>query len=88
LYHFSTPLCVSVVGDARPLRSSRHADHGDAALAYPIGDIVGGLAWRGYSHASQGVSELMAIGTQPRPAVLAIATTKVVIPAKAGIHCR
>ena len=59
-----------------------------AALAYPIGDIVGGLAWRGYSHASQGVSELMAIGTQPRPAVLAIATTKVVIPAKAGIHCR
>jgi hypothetical protein len=45
-----------------------------AAIAYPIADIVGGLAWRSYSYASQGVSELMAVGTQSRAAVLAIMT--------------
>ncbi len=45
-----------------------------AALAYPIGDIVGGIVWRSYSYASQGVSELMALGAQSRLAVLVIMT--------------
>ena len=32
------------------------------SVLYLFADVVGGLIWQGYSHASQGVSELMAVG--------------------------
>jgi hypothetical protein len=65
---------------AKPVSSGRSTRHSArtlllfgllAALAYPIADIVGGVAWRSYSYASQGVSELMALGAQSRVAAFA-----------------
>ena len=45
------------------------------SILYLFADVIGGLIWQGYSHASQGVSELMAVGAPSRPLVLSTATT-------------
>lgn len=43
-----------------------------ASLLYVVADALGGFAWQGYSHASQSVSELMAVGAPSRPLVLSL----------------
>jgi hypothetical protein len=47
-----------------------------ASLVYVIADALGAVAWQDYSHASQGVSELMAIGAPSRPLVLSLMTVR------------
>lgn len=50
-----------------------------AALMYVPADALGGVAWQAYSHASQGVSELMASGAPSRPLVLSLMTVRNVL---------
>jgi hypothetical protein len=47
-----------------------------ASLLYVVADALGAVAWPGYSHASQTVSELMAIGAPSRPLVLSLMTVR------------
>ena len=47
-----------------------------ASLLYAVADALGAVAWPGYSHASQTVSELMAIGAPSRPLVLSLMTVR------------
>jgi hypothetical protein len=50
-----------------------------AALVYVIADALGAVAWSGYSHFSQGVSELMAFGAPSRQLVLSLMTVHAVL---------
>jgi hypothetical protein len=47
-----------------------------ASLLYVLADALGAVAWPGYSHASQGVSELMATGAPSRPLVLSLMSVR------------
>jgi hypothetical protein len=49
------------------------------SILYLCADVVGGLIWQGYSHASQGVSELMAVGAPSRPLVLFVMTLRTLL---------
>jgi hypothetical protein len=49
------------------------------SILYLFADVVGGLIWQGYSHASQGVSELMAVGAPSRPLVLFVMTARTLL---------
>ena len=50
-----------------------------SSILYLFADIVGSLNWRDYSHASQGVSELMAVGAPSRPLVLSVMTVRTLV---------
>jgi hypothetical protein len=49
------------------------------SILYLFADVIGGLIWQGYSHASQGVSELMAVGAPSRSLVLFVMTVRTLL---------